>query len=330
MIETIITLGLNNFLSPVILFFILGFGAKLLRSDLEIPGNVSKFIAIYLMMAIGYKGGYALSQSDLSLHIISVLGLGILFSALIPVISFYILGAIGVKSATQRGVIAAHYGSVSVVTFVTATELLRTMNIEYDSWMVAVMASMETPALFAGLLLINLNARDKGNRVKMDSKVWREIFLNGSVVVLVGSFFIGWLSGEKGMMTVSPFFVDIFKGVLCLFMIDIGMVAASKIAAGQKNLSIRLVAFGILMPMIGAVLGGFSASLLGLGVGSVMLFSVLCASASYIAVPAALRIALPKADLSPSITLSLAVTFPFNIIVGLPIYFWMAEMMSKI
>lgn len=330
MIETIINLALNNFLSPVILFFILGFGAKLLRSDLEIPGNVSKFIAIYLMMAIGYKGGYALSENTLSLHIISVLGIGMMFSFFIPVLSFIILGLMGMKSATERGVIAAHYGSVSVVTFVTATELLKSMNVGYDSWMVAVMAAMETPALFAALMLINTRARDKGNKVSMDSKVWREIFLNGSVVVLIGSFVIGWMSGDKGMQTVSPFFVDIFKGVLCLFMIDIGMVAASKIAAGGKTLSKLLIVFGLIMPLIGAILGAVTASLIGLQVGSVMLFAVLCASASYIAVPAALRVALPKADLSPSITMSLAVTFPFNIIIGLPLYFWIAQILSSL
>ena len=330
MFDSIISLALDNFLSPVILFFILGFGAKFLKSDLEIPGNVSKFIAIYLMMAIGYKGGFALSESDLSLHILSVLGAGIALSFIIPIIAFYFMGVMGVKSALDRGVIAAHYGSVSVVTFVTATELLNSMNVEYDSWMVAVMAAMETPALFAGLMLINMNARNKDNKISMNAAVFREIFLNGSVVVLLGSFMVGWISGADGMATVSPFFVDIFKGVLCLFMIDIGMVAASKIAAGQKTLSKRLIAFGILMPIIGAMLGVSVATLLGLSVGSAMLMAVLCGSASYIAVPAALRVAVPHADLSPAITLSLAVTFPFNITLGLPFYYWLASVLSSL
>ena len=333
MIESILELALKNFFNPVILFFILGFGARFLRSDLEIPGNVSKFIAIYLMMAIGYKGGFALSESEAGAQVAIMLIGGAAFSFLLPFLAFSFLGALGSRGqdmrATERAVIAAHYGSVSVVTFVTAAEFLSALNVEYDSWMVAVMAAMETPAIFAGLLLVNAKAQKPSNHVKMDGKIWREIFLNGAVVILVGSFFIGWMAGDQGMSTVSPFFVDIFKGVLCLFMIDIGMVAASKIGDKDSKLSAEIVAFGIVMPLIGAGLGAVFASLVGLGLGSTMLFAVLCASASYIAVPAALRVALPQANLSPAITLSLAVTFPFNIVIGLPLYYWMAQNISS-
>ena len=327
MFETVFDLALGNFLNPVILFFILGFGARLLKSDLEIPGNVSKFIAIYLMMAIGYKGGFALSESEAGMQVVAMLLAGAAFSFVMPFVAFMFLLKLGAgMRPTEKAIIAAHYGSVSVVTFVTAAEFLRTLNIGYDSWMVAVMAVMETPAIFAGLLLVNAKAKKKTNHVKMDSKVWREIFLNGSVVVLVGAFFIGWLAGEDGMNAVSPFFVDIFKGVLCLFMIDIGMVAASKIGAKDAPLDFRLVAFGIIVPLIGAVTGASFAAFMGLGVGSTMLFAVLVASASYIAVPAAMRVALPNANLSPAITLSLAVTFPFNIVIGLPLYLWITQM----
>lgn len=335
MTDTILHLALSNFFNPVILFFILGFGARLLKSDLTIPGNVSKFIAIYLMMAIGYKGGYALSQSELNATIGIVLLAGACFSFFLPFLGYAILGAITKARPTDKAAIAAHYGSVSVVTFVTATELLKSLDIGYDSWMVAVMAVMETPAIFAGLLLVNKYAQDEKNHVKMDNTIWREIFLNGSVVILVGAFFIGWIAGEPGMESVSPFFVDIFKGVLCLFMVDIGMVAASKLGKNENGkedegsgLSLPLIGFGIIMPLIGAGLAGVVGSAIGLSVGSLMLFSVLCASASYIAVPAALRIALPNANLSPSIALSLAVTFPFNIIFGLPLYLAAAQMMA--
>ena len=335
MFETIADLALKNFFNPVILFFILGFGARLLKSDLTIPGNVSKFIAIYLMMAIGYKGGYALSQSELNATIGIILLVGMAFSFFMPFLGYIILGAVTKTRPTEKAAIVAHYGSVSVVTFVTATELLSSLNMTYDSWMVAVMAAMETPAIFAGLLLVNKFAQDKKNRVEMDNTIWREIFLNGSVVILVGSFFIGWLAGEPGMNSVEPFFVTIFKGVLCLFMVDIGMVAASKLGKNENGvkdegsgLSLGLVAFGILMPLISAGLGGLAGSLIGLSVGSLMLFCVLCASASYIAVPAALRIALPHANLSPAIALSLAITFPFNIIIGLPLYLAMAEKLT--
>jgi hypothetical protein len=316
------------------LFFILGFGARFLRSDLEIPGNVSKFIAIYLMMAIGYKGGFALSESEAGAQVVIMLVAGGVFSFLIPFFAFTFLGLLGSKGeemrATERAVIAAHYGSVSVVTFVTAAEFLSALNVEYDSWMVAVMAAMETPAIFAGLLLVNAKAKKSSNHVKMDGKVWREIFLNGSVVVLVGSFFIGWMAGDQGMAAVDPFFVGIFKGVLCLFMLDIGMVAASKIGDKNARLNPKIVSFGIIMPLIFATAGTVFAAFVGLGVGSTMLFAVLCASASYIAVPAALRIALPQANLSPAITLSLAVTFPFNIVIGLPLYYWMAQSISAL
>ena len=325
MLQTVADLALSNLFNPVILFFILGFGASLLKSDLHVPGNVSKFIAIYLMMAIGYKGGYALSQSDINSLILILLGAGAVFSFVMPFIAYSVLGTLTKARATEKAVIAAHYGSVSVVTFVTATELLNSVNMEYDSWMVAVMAVMETPAIFAGLLLINWKAKRKKNNVKMDGDVWREIFLNGSVVILVGSFFIGWAAGEPGMSTVSPFFVDIFKGVLCLFMIDIGIVAASKLGSKDAPLNFGLLSFGIIMPIIGAGLGGLFGAFVGLGAGSLMLFMVLCASASYIAVPAAMRVALPHANLTPAITLSLAITFPFNIIIGLPLYMGVAK-----
>jgi hypothetical protein len=328
MIDTVLDLFLGNFLSPVILFFILGFAARLFSSDLEIPGNVSKFIAIYLMMAIGYKGGYALSQHDFSSDIFITLCAGMIFSFVLPFLAYGMLGFFSNLRPSEKAAVAGHYGSVSVVTFVTATDFLTTQQISSDSWMVAVLAAMETPALFACFVLANRNAHDNKNKVPLTAEVWKEIFLNGAVVLLVGSFIIGLLAGEKGMVAVEPFFVDIFKGVLCLFMIDIGMVAASKIGQTEEGkLKLPIIVFGILMPLIGATLGAFTASMIGLDVGNTMLFAVLCASASYIAVPAALRIAMPHVDLSLPITLSLAVTFPFNIVIGLPVYLMMAKFM---
>ena len=328
MLDTISSLFLGNFLSPVILFFILGFLARLLKSDLEIPGNVSKFIAIYLMMAIGYKGGYALSQHDISANILITLGAGMVFSFVLPFLAYGLLGTLSKLRPSEKAAIAGHYGSVSVVTFVTATDFLSAQAISSDSWMVAVLAAMETPALFACFVLANRNALDDKNKVPLTVEVWKEIFLNGAVVLLIGSFVIGFLADEKGMEAVEPFFVDIFKGVLCLFMVDIGMVAASKIGKTEEGkLKLPIICFGILMPLVGGTLGALTASLIGLEVGNTMLFAVLCASASYIAVPAALRIAMPHVDLSLPITLSLAVTFPFNIVIGLPIYLMIAKFM---
>ncbi len=329
MIDTIIQLALSNFFNPIILFFILGFGARMLKSDLEIPGNVSKFIAIYLMMAIGYKGGYALSQSSIDHVVIFMLLGGIGFSFLTPFFGYGILSVFSPSTRpSERAMIVTHYGSVSVVTFVTAVELLNSINMTYDSWLVAVMAVMETPAIFAGLLLVNAKSLDSKNHVKMDNAVWREIFLNGSVVILVGAFFVGWLAGEPGMTSVKPFFVDIFKGVLCLFMIDIGMVASSKFGQKEARLSPGLMAFCFVMPLISSVAGALFGLAVGLSTGSVMLFSVLCASVSYIAVPAAMRVAAPHIDISRAITMSLAVTFPFNIIIGLPLYLALAKYLT--
>ena len=324
MIE-ILNLALNNLLSPIILFFILGFGAKFLKSDLSIPGNVSKFIAIYLMMAIGYKGGYALSQQNLDFSVVLPLIGGAGFSFVLPFLAFAILGVISAHRVTDRAAIAAHYGSVSVVTFVTATEFLMIRETTYDGWMVAVMAAMEIPAIFAGLLLVNKLAKDSKNHVAMTGAVWREILLNGSIVILIGSFAIGYLAGDDGMAMVSPFFVDIFRGVLCLFMIDIGMVAAGKIGTKEGKISWPVVAFGVFMPIIGAMGGGVFALMVDMSFGNAVLLSVLCASASYIAVPAALRIAMPNANLSLAICMSLAITFPFNVIFGIPLYYWAIE-----
>ena len=324
---SVLDLALSNFFSPVILFFILGFGARLLKSDLEIPGDISKFIAIYLMMAIGYKGGYALSQHEFNLQLVTVLLSGVAFSFVLPFLGYFLLGCLGKLRPTEKSIIASHYGSVSVVTFVTAVDFLMIQNVAYDSWMVAVMAAMETPAIFACFILINMKAQN--NKVTFTSDVWKEIFLNGSVVLLIGSFLIAFFAGAEGMTAVEPFFVDIFKGVLCLFMIDIGMVAASKLGDKETKLSASILAFGIIMPLIGAFLGGVHANLLGLSAGNIMLFAVLCASASYIAVPAALRVAIPHINLAPPLTLSLAITFPFNIVVGIPIYYAWANYLAS-
>lgn len=329
MFTNILDLALSNFLSPVILFFILGFGARLLKSDLEIPGNVSKFIAIYLMMAIGYKGGYALSQYPIDLQLAVALIGGMLFSLCLPFLAYVILGAISRDlRPTDKAAISSHYGSVSVVTFVTAVDFLNIQNVSYDSWMVAVMASMETPAIFACFILVNKFAQNTENKVSLDTQVWKEIFLNGSVVLLIGSFVIAYIAGDSGMTAVEPFFKDIFKGVLCLFMIDIGMVAAARLGEKDSSLSPKIFSFGIAMPLIAAVLGGIFAKLIGLSEGNTMLFCVLCASASYIAVPAALRVAMPQVNLSPPLTLSLAITFPFNIIIGLPLYLTWAKFLT--
>jgi hypothetical protein len=319
----------DNLLSPPILFFILGMGAGLARSDLTIPEAVGKTLALYLMMAIGFKGGAAMAGGQAAAGMGGAMTAGILLSFLIPVIGFFLLRATTRFDSDTAAAVSAHYGSVSVVTFVTAVSFLGTQNVVYDTYMVAVVALMETPAIVSGLLLAHLAASRGSGGVSQRamSHLVREILLNSSVVVLVGSFVIGWLTGERGMERVAPFLVAPFTGVLCLFLLDMGLVAARQLT-GSRVLAPGPLIFAIYMPLIGAALGLAAATLVGLQPGSTALLAVLTASASYIAVPAAMRIALPRANAAVYLTLSLAVTFPFNVLVGIPLYFAAAQWLA--
>ncbi len=319
----------DNLLSPPILFFVLGMAAGLLRSDLTIPEAVGKTLALYLMMAIGFKGGAAMANGEAAAGMIGAMATGIGLSFFLPAIGFFLLRATTRFDSDTAAAVSAHYGSVSVVTFVTAVSFLGTQNVAYDTYMVAVVALMETPAIVSGLLLAHLSAsRGKGGvSQRAMGHLVREILLNSSVVVLVGSFVIGWLTGTRGMERVAPFLVAPFTGILCLFLLDMGLVAARQLT-GSKVLAAGPLIFAIYMPLIGAALGLGAAMLAGLGTGSTALLAVLAASASYIAVPAAMRIALPKANAAVYLTLSLAVTFPFNVLVGIPLYFAAAQWLT--
>jgi uncharacterized protein len=315
------------------LFFVLGFFAGLAKSDLQIPEQIGKGLAIYLMLAIGFKGGAAMSGGG-GAGMLGAMLAGILLSFSIPLIGFALLRATTALDRVTAAAVAAHYGSVSVVTFVTAVSFLALQEVPYNQAMVAVVALMETPAIITGLLL----ARGFGGgggaaasgtsaaaaRSGVSAHLAREVLLNGSVVVLVGAFVIGWITGEKGLERVAPFVIEPFTGVLCLFLLEMGLVASRQLA-GSRVLRPGLLAFGIYMPLIGATFGLGVAALLGLDLGSGTLLAVLVASASYIAVPAAMRMALPKANAAVYLTLALAVTFPFNVIIGIPLYFAAAQ-----
>ena len=304
-------------LSPIILFFVLGFVAKLLKSNLTIPEQVSKTLSLYLMMAIGFKGGVGMAQAGFSFLLLKTIGIGVLAGVLIPIIAFYILGKITRLDRVNQASIAAHYGSISVVTFVAATEYLAHVSMVFDPFLIAIVAVMEVPAIIVGLWL----AQEKGDeKSKID---FREVFLNGSIVLLVGSLFVGMLTGPAGLAAVSPFLVVPFKGVLCFFLLNMGLIAAQNLKSA-KQLNFRLVLFGLTMPLIGATVGLLFSMLIGLSVGSTVLIMTLCGSASYIAVPAALRISLPEANLAYPLSLSLGVTFPFNLIAGIPLYYFVA------
>jgi uncharacterized protein len=314
--DSIISLAVTNLMSPIVLCFALGLFAALARSDLSVPEAVAKGMSLYLLFAIGFKGGVAVSEHGIDATLGLSLLAGVILSALLPLVAFALLRAMSNMSLIDAAAVAAHYGSISIVTFVAATSVLQGRGIAYEGYMVAVAAAMEAPAILSALWLV---ARGSGGR-KMDAGLWHEILLNGSIVLLLGSFLIGWVTGPAGLTEISSFIVAPFKGVLCLFLLDMGLVAGRGLRNGRQVLQPGVLAFGILMPVVGAAFGLATGLLLGLSTGGVTIMAVLSASASYIAVPAAMRVALPEANPSIYLTLSLGVTFPFNLTFGIPLY----------
>ena len=314
--EQILALAADNLLSPIILSFALGVAAALARSDLSIPEAAAKAMSIYLLFAIGFKGGVSVAAHGVDLTLGLSLLAGVILSALLPLVAFALLSAMTGLNRLDAAAVAAHYGSISIVTFVAASSVLESSGIMSEGYMVAVAAVMEAPAILSALWLVTRGGGDR----KIESGLWREILLNGSIVLLIGAFFIGWASGEDGLREISSFIVAPFKGVLCLFLLDMGLVAGRGLRGGGGVLRPSVLAFGVLMPLIGSVFGLLAGVLLGLTTGGVVLMMVLSASASYIAVPAAMRVALPEANPSIYLTLSLGVTFPFNLTLGIPLY----------
>lgn len=306
--------ALQTFTSPVVLFFLLGLLAAFLRSDLAIPEEIAKGMSLYLMAAIGLKGGVAVSESGMNGTIAAALGAGIAASFLLPFIAYSVLKSFGKLDKLNSGAVAAHYGSVSVVTYVTAVEILEFSAVPAAGFMVAVLAAMETPAILSGLMLAK--GGDKDSNAEDRREMIREVFLNASVVLLLGSFAIGIVAGPSGFAEVSPFFAAGFKGVLCLFLLDMGLIAARRIM-DSRAITWRLAIIAIGLPLFNGALGVLAGTVIGLDVGSAAAFGVLCASASYIAVPAAMRLALPQADPGIYLTMSLSITFPFNILINI-------------
>ncbi len=251
---------------------------------------------------------------------------GVLLSFTLPFLAFFLLRSFVGVAAIDAAAIAGHYGSISIVTFLAASSLLVDRGIASEGYMVAVAAAMEAPAILSALWLASKwgSAGDRNGRDML-----REVLLNGSVVLLVGSFAIGWITGKDGLDQIESFIVSPFKGVLCLFLLDMGLVAGRGLLSSRGILTARLVAFGIFMPLLSAAFGLAAGTVLALSLGGVVLLAVLCASASYIAVPAAMRVALPQANPALSLTLSLAVTFPFNLILGIPLYLACAELIGQ-
>jgi hypothetical protein len=320
------SLIVSNILNPPILFFFLGMVAVFVKSDLEIPAPFPKLLSLYLLLSIGFKGGVELIKSGVTQQVVLTLLAAMLMACAVPIYTFFILK---LKLDTyDAAAIAATYGSISAVTFITAGAFLNELGIDYDGYMVAALALMESPAIIVGLILVNLFTADQGEREFSWSEVLQEAFLNSSVFLLVGSLLIGVLTGEHGWQVLEPFTQGLFYGILTFFLLDMGLVAARRIKDLQKT-GAFLISFAILIPIVNAGIGLLIAKFIGMAQGDALLFAVLCASASYIAVPAAMRLTVPEANPSLYVSTALAVTFPFNIIVGIPLYLYGINMLWR-
>lgn len=302
--------------SPIILFFALGMLAGFARSDLAIPEAMAKGMAIYLMAAIGLKGGVEVSKTGLTDALLIAGAAGIGLSLLLPFPAFAALRSFGRLGRTDAAAVAAHYGSVSLVTFITAVEMIKVAGLPAAGFMVAVLALMETPAIISGLWL----ARRGGERgTASGNRLWHEVLLNASVVMLVGAFAIGLIAGEDGFKPIASVFEGGYKGILCLFLLDMGLIAVRRLR-DSRAVTLRLGLLAVALPLVNGCIGAIVARLIGLDLGSAAALSILAASASYIAVPAAMRLALPKADAGLYLSMSLAITFPFNIVFGIQMF----------
>ena len=309
-----------NLTSPPVLFFVLGFAAVLVRSDLTVPDTIGKALSLYLLFAIGFKGGVGLQESGFHREVLLTLLAAMGMAALVPVYAFfYLKRRLRVEDAAA---LAATYGSISAVTFITASAYLQRVGMDFGGHMIAAMALMESPAIVVGIVL--LRRFQPAEKKTGWGALLHEALLNGSVLLLLGSMGIGLVTSDAGREAMRPFYHDIFNGVLCFFLLDMGIVAARRIRA-LPQAGKFLFGFAIVLPLINAAIALPIVWLLGLTPGNGLLFMVLCASASYIAVPAAFRMAVPEANPSLYVTPSLAITFPFNIIVGIPLYFEMVH-----
>lgn len=315
----------ENMLTPPILFFILGILAGAVKSDLQVPESISRYLSLYLMMAIGFKGGVALANTpDINNEILLTAASGVIVGFLQPFLGYWLLKRTTKLDNPTAAAVAAHYGSISMVTFVTASAFLDAHEIIYAGYIVAVLALMEAPAIISGLFIAHRTAPETRAHISEEKKLSRDIFTNGAIVLLFGSFFIGWITGPSGMEKVDDFLVGPFQGILCLFLLDMGLMVTRNFSH-LKGFSWSLVAFALYMPLIGAAIGMLLSYMIDLDIGTGLLFTSLCAGASYIAVPAAMRLALPEAKAAIYLPMSLAITFPFNIILGIPLYYQIAE-----
>lgn len=305
---------MNNLLDPAILFFVFGIFAGLIKSNLEIPEQIGKFLSLYLLMALGLKGGFALAQSGFTHEISVVIGIGLVLALAIPAVGYLLLRR--VLNGYDSAAVAATYGSVSAVTFVTATQYLGSNGIEFGGFMAAVMAIMESPAI---IMAVALAAWTRANNTVSIKNVLHESFTDGAHILLLAALAIGMLTGDAGQAVMQPFTGDLFKGLLAFFLLDMGIQVAKRIPdlRGQSPL---LLGYAVVSPVLHSVIALGLCLLMGVTLGNTVLLMVLAASASYIAVPAVVRHAIPEANPSIYFGLSLGLTFPFNVLIGIPLY----------
>ena len=336
---------MQSLLDPAVLFFVFGVLAGLMRSNLEIPPAISKFLSLYLLMALGLKGGFALSQSGLTPSVATSLGLAVLLAIVVPLLGYLVLRRM--LSGFDAAAIAATYGSVSAVTFVTAVQYLETHSIPFGGHMAAAMALMESPAIILAVLMANalrqkaasqavlqvggaqVSAVDQSANLPPLRKVLHESLTDGAQLLLLGAMLVGLVSGDAGKEAMQPFSGDLFKGMLAFFLLDMGLMTARNLPQ-LRGQSPWLMAYAVLGPLTHATLALGLARLCGVALGDTILLMVLAASASYIAVPAVVRHAIPEANPSLYFSLSLGITFPLNILFGIPIYSQVAHWASGV
>ena len=315
---------LTNLLSIPVLAFVLGVLAATLRADLRLPDAVYQATSMYLLLAIGLKGGVALRESDAS-AVVGPIVAAVVLGIATPLLAFGALRLMTRLGPVDRGAMAAHYGSTSLVTFTAALVFLEASQIAFEGYVSTLLAILEIPGILIGLLLAGRRTPEGGKRPLGESV--REILLGRSILLLAGGLLIGLLSGPSGYSRVEPFFGALFTGVLALFLLEMGSIAGRRLGS-LRQAGVGLVAFAIAFPVLAAVLGIVGGYASGMSPGGAMVLGVLCASASYIAAPAAVRLALPDANPGITLTSSLGITFPFNLIVGIPLYWFIAQSLA--
>lgn len=318
---------LQNLLDPAILFFVFGVVAGLLRSNLEIPPQIARFLSLYLLMSVGLKGGFSLAHSGLGADVLASLGAALLLALAVPLLGYWVLRRW--LSRFDASAVAATYGSVSATTFIAASQYLTQLQVPYGGHMAVALVLMESPAILVAMALTAWARRQEAaarpqaaGAAPASTSPWhvvREAFTDGANLLLLGSLVIGWVTGDQGKLVMEPFSGALFKGMLALFLLDLGLLVARKLP-GLKQVHPALIGYGIVGPLVHAAMAVGLAALLGLSAGDTILLVVLAASSSYIVVPAVLRHAVPEAQPGLYLGLSLGVTFVFNILVGIPLY----------